>query len=122
MLMYTTVFYKQNGIKNSGCFWFFAGFCVLSFIYCFLFVKETKGKTSQQIGEMFGSPAAVKQDDKAKLEVYEQNIEPDDRINRNRLIFVKVVFYFLTKTVHNSEFLEFSSLPVFFLFQHISLE
>jgi len=64
----------KNGIKDSGSFWFFAGFCVVNFVFCFFFVKETKGKTSQEIAAMFGAPVAKRQESIA----YAQTVDISD--------------------------------------------
>ncbi|XP_053669839.1 facilitated trehalose transporter Tret1-like [Anopheles nili] len=39
----------QNGLGEAGTFWLFAGFCMLSTIFVFLFVPETRGKTVDQV-------------------------------------------------------------------------
>jgi len=44
-----------TGITEAGAFWFFAGFNILTFIFCLLFVPETKGKSLEEIQEMFRS-------------------------------------------------------------------
>lgn len=36
-------------IGIDGCFWFFAGICIFGFVYCLIFVPETKGKTLEEI-------------------------------------------------------------------------
>jgi hypothetical protein len=35
-------------------YWLFSGMCVASFLFSVLMVKETKGKTAEEIAEMFG--------------------------------------------------------------------
>uniref|UniRef100_A0A6A7G433 Facilitated trehalose transporter Tret1-like isoform X1 n=1 Tax=Hirondellea gigas TaxID=1518452 RepID=A0A6A7G433_9CRUS len=58
MSFVVTLIFKplQSAINNSGVYWMFAGFCVVNFIFCFVFVKETKGLTSEQISALFGGP------------------------------------------------------------------
>lgn len=38
-----------KGIGSAGTFWFFASFCLISFIAVFKFLPETKGKSLEQI-------------------------------------------------------------------------
>ncbi|ODM99725.1 Facilitated trehalose transporter Tret1 [Orchesella cincta] len=40
-------------IGESGCYWLFAGFCCLGFVYIFFFVPETNGKTLEDIQRTF---------------------------------------------------------------------
>lgn len=49
----------QNALHDSGVYWMFAFFCGLSFVFSLLIVKETKGKTLDEIAEMFGGPPAL---------------------------------------------------------------
>jgi len=35
------------------CFWFFAGICFVGFVFCLLFVPETKGKTLDEIQRLY---------------------------------------------------------------------
>jgi SP family arabinose:H+ symporter-like MFS transporter len=37
-------------------FWIFAGFSVMNFFFCRKVVKETKGKTLEEMEELFISP------------------------------------------------------------------
>lgn len=39
--------------RPQGTFWFYAGFCLLSFLYTMFFVPETKGKSISDIEAMF---------------------------------------------------------------------
>ncbi|XP_018012769.1 facilitated trehalose transporter Tret1 isoform X2 [Hyalella azteca] len=45
-----------DAINNSGVYWLFAIFCACSFVFSLLVVKETKGKTIEEITFMFGGP------------------------------------------------------------------
>lgn len=42
-----------HAFTEEGTFWFFAGWCLLSFIFVYLKVPETKGKTLEEIGHYF---------------------------------------------------------------------
>ncbi|KAA0185711.1 hypothetical protein HAZT_HAZT004444 [Hyalella azteca] len=43
-----------QAIHNYGAYWLFSGMCVISCIFTIIFVKETKGKTPEEITMMFG--------------------------------------------------------------------
>ena len=43
---------------EAGSFWTFGGFTVLTFIFCLLFVPETKGKSLEDIQRLFRSDQA----------------------------------------------------------------
>ncbi|KAF2359664.1 Sugar/inositol transporter [Trinorchestia longiramus] len=53
----------QNAIHDYGVYWLFSGLCVISFFFSFFVVKETKGKTIQEITEMFGGTPETKKTD-----------------------------------------------------------
>lgn len=42
-------------LGDAGCYWLFAGFCLLGFFYIFFFVPETKGKTLDEIQREFSN-------------------------------------------------------------------
>lgn len=44
-----------GAISEAFCFWLFGGITALTFIFCLLFVPETKGKTLEQVQGMFRS-------------------------------------------------------------------
>ena len=44
----------QNWIHDYGAYWLFAACCLVNLIFCLLMVPETKGKTINEITEMFG--------------------------------------------------------------------
>merc|ERR1719384_1560129 len=46
------------GVTEAGSFWVFGGFTVLTFIFCLLFVPDTKGKSLEEIQELFRSDQA----------------------------------------------------------------
>lgn len=43
----------KKELHQQGTFWFYAGFCVVSFIYTLFFVPETKGKSLEEIERTF---------------------------------------------------------------------
>ena len=45
-----------SAITTQGTFLLFAGFCVVTFVYVRWFVPETKGKTLEEVQEMWGDP------------------------------------------------------------------
>jgi len=45
-----------SSVSEAGAFWFFGGFTALTFIFCLLFVPETKGKSLDDIQHLFRSP------------------------------------------------------------------
>ena len=45
----------QDSFHQQGTFWFYAGFCLLSFVYTLFFVPETKGKSLEEIERIFGA-------------------------------------------------------------------
>lgn len=50
----TSVFHQiVQTLYGQGTFWLFAGFCLLSFVFTLFCVPETKGKTLEEIEEMF---------------------------------------------------------------------
>ena len=42
-------------VTEAGAFWMFGGFTVLTFLFCLFFVPETKGKTLDEIQQLFRS-------------------------------------------------------------------
>jgi predicted MFS family arabinose efflux permease len=44
---------------RSGAFWIYAGICVLTFLFCWKLVPETKGKRLEEIQEIFSKRAGV---------------------------------------------------------------
>ena len=40
-------------LTNQGVYWFYAGFCLLGFVFVYILVPETKGKTLEEIEAMF---------------------------------------------------------------------
>ncbi|XP_063613166.1 facilitated trehalose transporter Tret1-like [Penaeus indicus] len=43
----------QGTIGSAAVYWIFAGVCILSFIFCVSMVPETKGRTLEEITQMF---------------------------------------------------------------------
>ena len=48
-----------NAITTEGTFLLFAGFCVVTFVYVRWFLPETKGKTLEEVTEMWSDPAEL---------------------------------------------------------------
>jgi SP family galactose:H+ symporter-like MFS transporter len=48
-----------DAIGRDGAFFFYAGICVVTFFFCRLMVPETKGKTLEQIQDIFRKRAGV---------------------------------------------------------------
>jgi SP family galactose:H+ symporter-like MFS transporter len=48
-----------NAITTEGTFLLFAGFCVVTFVYVRWFIPETKGKTLEEVQEMWSDPAEL---------------------------------------------------------------
>jgi len=40
-------------INNQGVYWFYAGFCLLAFLFVYLLMPETKGKSLEEIEALF---------------------------------------------------------------------
>lgn len=47
----------QNTIHDYGVYWLFSGICALNLLFCLTIVKETKGKSLEEISAMFGAPS-----------------------------------------------------------------
>lgn len=45
----------KEEFQEYGAFWIFGGFTILTFIFCVLFVPETKGKSLEEIQQLFRS-------------------------------------------------------------------
>jgi len=43
----------QIALNWGGFFWFFGGWCIVAFIFTLVFVKETKGKSLEEITNLF---------------------------------------------------------------------
>jgi SP family galactose:H+ symporter-like MFS transporter len=50
-----------NAITTQGTFLLFAGFCVVTFVYVRWCVPETKGKTLEEVQEMWNDPEELRQ-------------------------------------------------------------
>jgi MFS transporter, SP family, galactose:H+ symporter len=48
-----------NAITTEGTFLLFAGFCVITFVYVRFFLPETKGKTLEEVQDMWADPAEL---------------------------------------------------------------
>ena len=48
--------FLQGVIGDYGVYWLFSSLCLVSLLFDIFIVKETKGKTLQEICEMFGAP------------------------------------------------------------------
>ena len=40
----------------QGVYWAYAGFCMLGFLFVYLLLPETKGKTLEEIEDLFDRP------------------------------------------------------------------
>ena len=47
---------QEVGLTQAGAFWVFGGITILTFFFCLLFVPETKGKSLDDIQQLFRSP------------------------------------------------------------------
>ena len=45
----------QTGMTTAGAYWFYGSFSVVGFIFCLIFMPETKGKTYEEIQMFFGN-------------------------------------------------------------------
>ena len=43
----------EDSMHPYGCYWFFAACCLVSVIYVYIFMPETKGKTLEEVEELF---------------------------------------------------------------------
>ena len=48
--------FQETELTQAGAFWVFGGITILTFIFCLLFVPETKGKSLDDIQQLFRSP------------------------------------------------------------------
>jgi hypothetical protein len=55
----TTTAPPQRISRHQGTFLLFAGFCVVTFVYVRWFLPETKGKTLEEVQEMWSDPAEL---------------------------------------------------------------
>jgi MFS transporter, SP family, galactose:H+ symporter len=47
-------------ITEAGTFWLFAGFCAVTFVFVRWFVPETKGRSLEELEELWADPAAIR--------------------------------------------------------------
>lgn len=45
--------YMQDAMTRGGLYWFYGGFCLVSFVFVYILVPETKGQTLEQIEHSF---------------------------------------------------------------------
>jgi SP family facilitated glucose transporter-like MFS transporter 8 len=45
----------ENAMHPYGVYWFSAAVCLISVIYVFIFLPETKGKTLEEVEELFAT-------------------------------------------------------------------
>ena len=45
----------ENAMHPYGVYWFYAAVCLISVIYVFIFLPETKGKTLEEVEELFAT-------------------------------------------------------------------
>jgi MFS transporter, SP family, galactose:H+ symporter len=48
-----------DAITETGVFWLFAGFCVITFVFVRRFLPETKGRSLEAIQELWGDEHAL---------------------------------------------------------------
>jgi sugar porter (SP) family MFS transporter len=53
-----TEFFERRYGSAAGAFWLFAALCVVTFVFCWRMVPETKGKTLEEIGSWWQSEPA----------------------------------------------------------------
>ena len=53
----------QDLIQSYGVYWMFAVVCAVGFFFVAFFIYETKGKSLQEITEMFGAPRLETEDE-----------------------------------------------------------
>ena len=72
----------QDVMGEDGVYWFYAGICAINFLFCVFVVKETKGKTIEEITAMFGGPTstAVTKDEFAQTN---KTFEPNENTAAN---------------------------------------
>ena len=53
----------EASMHSYGTYWFFAAVCFLCVIYVFMFLPETKGKTLEEVEELFANPRKLRDTD-----------------------------------------------------------
>lgn len=66
----------SKALGEATTFWSFGLILIFVFAYTFLFVPETKGKSLEQIQDMFRSNESTAQDDQERL-VTENDVDPE---------------------------------------------
>ena len=56
MVKMNAYLFQEVGVTQAGAFWVFGGITILTFFFCLLFVPETKGKSLDDIQQLFRSP------------------------------------------------------------------
>ncbi|XP_047740713.1 uncharacterized protein LOC108674318 [Hyalella azteca] len=64
----------QEAIHDYGVYWLFSGMCVVSFFFSVLMVRETKGKTAEEIAEMFGGTPEKPENNTEVMQIPEQTL------------------------------------------------
>lgn len=64
----TKTYHDLKAAMNSyGCYWFYAGWCLLAFGFSIFFVPETKGVPLEQIENLFKSRSTKQPDEETRL-------------------------------------------------------
>lgn len=62
-----TKFFKpiQDALTIHWCYWIFAIVCAVGFVFEFMFLPETKGKSIDEIQKYFGGPSSSTENEKS---------------------------------------------------------
>ena len=67
------------GVTEAGAFWVFSGFLIFIMIFCILFVPETKGKSLDEVQQLFRSDVPYYRDISIWRRCLGDNTEDDRR-------------------------------------------
>merc|ERR1712060_17320 len=77
IISFTFEYMINSALKVHGSLWYFAGLCLLGFIFCLLFVKETRGLTDFQKKTLY-SPSGAAEIEKVTHQIQLQQTAFDD--------------------------------------------